>query len=501
MTPEQKAALQRAAIRRAEGRMNSTGLVGQGMSGVNEGIGQFFGMPVDIAESAINLGVKGINKVIGTEIPELEGSFGGSKTTQDLMDPFVADDAPDSTAERYARRIGQELGFGVPAAVTTAAVPGLGVAARSNMPGYMAANATADVAAGTAGQTSREIAPENDIADIIATLLAGGSTAALTAGKVQTPGQPIPTVDELWQRAKTHGESARNSGVTLTQDAQDRFYQTLDNSLADSNASPVRHPRAFDVVEEAQGRPATGLMDVDDTRYAIGRDVAGHKDEAGIGMALKEATEEYLNNLTARDATGGDVVGAVESLTRKRQLAHAAHKANEIIGKEYRGHTRAGSAGTGGNQVNAVRQNIRSILDNEVAPTRPGRRHGYSPEEVSKMEEIVMGSPTRNFQRMLGRYSPTAGMLPGAMSGTGVGVAAAGTGISPWMALAAAPAGVGYIAKGMAERGTKRDIAALLETVLNEGAAPKKGVNALIAALLAQSQSGALPASIEELRQ
>ncbi|WP_156505717.1 hypothetical protein, partial [Sulfitobacter sp. HI0054] len=51
--------------RYAEDRGQQTGMVGQTMSGVNEGIAGILGAPVDLMTGAINMGKQGVNALAG----------------------------------------------------------------------------------------------------------------------------------------------------------------------------------------------------------------------------------------------------------------------------------------------------------------------------------------------------------------------------------------------------------------------------------------------------
>lgn len=135
-------------------QQNSTayGLYERGMSGVNEGQAHLAGAPVDLTTAALNAGARGVNNLFGTNLQPIENPVGGSGTFKNLMDPFIVDRGPSTTAEKYARRIGTEIGFGVPIALGTAAVPGAGAAARANLPAYLGVSTTSDVRAGAGGQ-------------------------------------------------------------------------------------------------------------------------------------------------------------------------------------------------------------------------------------------------------------------------------------------------------------------------------------------------------------
>ena len=55
--------------RYADDRGQQTGMVGQTMSGVNEGIAGILGAPVDLMTGAINMGKQGVNALAGTYVP------------------------------------------------------------------------------------------------------------------------------------------------------------------------------------------------------------------------------------------------------------------------------------------------------------------------------------------------------------------------------------------------------------------------------------------------
>src|SRR5690348_21787 len=52
----------------------------QAMSGVNEGIANTLGFPVEAATAVMNLGSAGINKLTGAQLPMIEKPFGGADT-------------------------------------------------------------------------------------------------------------------------------------------------------------------------------------------------------------------------------------------------------------------------------------------------------------------------------------------------------------------------------------------------------------------------------------
>ncbi|WP_420012238.1 hypothetical protein [Tateyamaria sp.] len=455
---------------------SETNMFEQSMNGVNEGLAGFLGAPVDLVNAGLNAGISGVNNLTGTEIPPITDPVGGSGTFERLMQGWaISQTPPQNTAQRYGRRIGREVGFGAPAAVATG-----GMYSGSALGRLMVNNAMADTAAGVAGQTAREIAPESALADIFASTIAGGGTAALRAGALKSrPDAPHATTDEMFDAAGQAYRRAEDSGVQLSRSAQEELFDRLYGRLKDERATPRRHPRAFDAIEEAKNWPNARLTDIEETRSIIGRDVASNADEAGIGVALKQEIDDYLNSLDATRMVGPNPEQALAGMREGRALTHQAHKARAVEGQEYRAQSRAATSGTGGNQVNAMRQNVRRILDNEVAPTRSGRSSGYTPDEIAQMEKIVFGSPGQNRLRWASRFAPSAGVLPASItSGLAAsgGVGALMTG-NPLPMLAIAPGFAAEGAKRLAERSTRRDIEELLDIVRRGGVAAPKTIS------------------------
>jgi hypothetical protein len=212
---------------------------------------------------------------------------------------------------------------------------------------------------------------------------------------------------------------------------------------------------------------------------------------------MKRAIEDYLGGIGPNDVTGGSVDSVISDLSAARKATHQAAKADAVINKEMRGETRAATTGTGGNEVNATRQNIRTLYDRERDPTLRGQRQGYTPDEMAAMGRVVEGTPGQNVARLLGRLSPNSGAFPLMASGGGLATAAAGlaTG-NPAMTLAAAPSMIGMAAKTASENMTKKEIERLLSTILNGGKAPAKSAArsaseaAVIQTLLSRAANG-----------
>lgn len=464
-----------------------TGIIDQAGSGVNEGLASFLGTPVDAMAGVINnmrpntdvyLPLTGDGGVGEPEItygePTIKDPFGGSGTFRKILDPLISKSAPQTAGQRYARRIGQEVGYGVPASLLGARLPGMGPVLES--PGaYAGASLAGDVGAGVAGQTSREILPESDTADTIATLIGGfggASGASMTLPKYGA----APTLDDVKAKAGDKWRAVEGSGVKLTPQAEAEYIGKLGDRLkADRATNTSLFPRANATLDDITTNPNRSLYGIEEDRRLVGRNVAKDANEARVGVGMKQEIDDYLKSLDASKVQGANPEQAVQDAIDARALTHRTKKAESVLNKGMRGESRAATSGTGGNEVNAKRQNIRALLDIERDPTMKGRKQGFTPEEVAQMGKVVFGSKPQNVARMLGRMAPSSGALP--MMATGIGGASGATAAlmtgNPLMAAPAIAGGVGTIAKQAAERMTSNEIKKLTDMILNGAPLPK----------------------------
>ena len=425
-----------------------TNMVEQSMSGVNEGIANMAGLPVDAVTGAINMGMQGINKVAGTDLQPIENPIGGSESLRGLLSPTISDTAPQTAAQRYGRRIGQEVGASV--------VPG-GVAMRSaQAPAKVAAGTGASaVGAGTAGQTSREIAPENDTMDMIASLIGG---AAIPGGMYASQSKPqAPSMDDLQARQTEAYGAVEQSDSRLTDESTKQLVDAIKDRSARDAMDPILSPKAARTAEKISEMQNPTIGEVEKMRRLTGR-VAGNLDpsESSLGMGMKEEITDYLDNLSAENVTGSDPTGAVSSLREGRDVTRRIKASETVAEAMQKGERRAATGGTGGNEVNAIRQNIRAILDSKK------KSAGFTPEELETMEGIARGTVGTNSLRHIGRLSPTTGALPG-MAGGGM-FATAATLNNPLFAI---PPTAGYLAKAGAEALTNKQISQLQDLIRN----------------------------------
>ena len=467
-----------------------TGLVEQGMSGVNEGIAQALGFPVDMATMALNAGIGGVNKLSGAQIPQIQDPVGGSGTMTRMLDPTISDVDPQSAGQRYARRIGQELGFGVPMSGAMAATGPLAPLARTSLPTYMAGNTAADVGAGVAGQTSREIAPNSDALDLVVSLI-GGGVGAKAVDSAMTRKPQVPTRADVETRTNQLYDAVKNSGADLTPQAQADLNTRLRQKFAAEGGDPLAYPKTNAQLNVIENNPRQSIYGVEQARRRVRDKVARSPDEAAMGGDIMAEVDAYLRGLQPGDISSNavDPQEVVEALGRARSSAHQGIKADEVQDAINRAQSRTETTGTAGNSLNAQSQEIRKLYDKEVSLRNPQKSGGYSPDEVEAMKKIVFPSGTERTMQRIGRFAPTTGSLQAHMSTgvTGGGVIGALATGNPLYALAAAPSIVGVGAQALAERSKDKNIKNLIATILNDGLAPKaKKSSAAQAAIISQ---------------
>lgn len=467
-----------------------TGLVEQGMSGINEGIAQALGFPVDAATMALNAGIEGVNRLAGTDIGQIQDPVGGSGTMSRLLDPTISDVDPQSAGQRYARRIGQEVGFGVPMSATMAATGPLAAAARSNLPAYMAGNTAADVGAGVAGQTSREVAPNSDGLDFIASLI-GGGIGAKAVDSAMTRQPQVPSRADIEARTNQLYDTVKNSGADLTPQAQADLNARLRQKFAAEGGDPLAYPKANAQLNVIENNPRQSIYGVEQARRRVRDKVARSPDEAAIGGDLMTEIDDYLRGLGPGDVASNNIdpQEVVETLGKARASAHQGIKADEVQDAINRAQSRTETTGTAGNSLNAQSQEIRKLYDKEVSLRNPQKSGGYTPDEIEAMKRIVFPSGTERTMQRIGRFAPTTGSLQAHAStaATGGGVIGAIASGNPLYALAAAPSVIGAGAQALAERSKDKNIKNLIATILNDGLAPKaKKSSAAQAAIISQ---------------
>lgn len=288
----------------------------------------------------------------------------------------------------------------------------------------------------------------------------GGAVGAFLNRSSRAAG---PTTNDLRKAADEAYGAADGAGLVVSQPRMSAAVDELLSVAKSSGIDRTIHPRATAALkrlEEAAGTTPS-LKDLELLRRILkGAAASPEPDERRIANILIDKFDDVVNGLKPSDIQAGDILTATSELNKARDLWSRMRKTELIEGVVMKAKRRAASTGSGGNIDNALRQNIRALLDN------PRRIRGFTSEERALMEAVVKGGPIQNVLRLLGKLSPHGN---GLMAALGIG----GTAVNP--ALAIVPA-VGAAAKFVADRGTPAKIQALLSAT-RQGGIPTPGAN------------------------
>jgi hypothetical protein len=292
---------------------------------------------------------------------------------------------------------------------------------------------------------------------------AGGNLAgeAISAGVSKVAGafNKSPTVmstPELRAAADKAYKASEDAGVIFTPQAMQRLQTGIQEDLTKKAFLPANQPAVANVLKEIEkaGGNNNTLTGLDQLRQA-----AGNAYEPG-----KKASNKMLGDIIARiddvvtkpaagDVIAKDAAAGAKAITEARDLWSRASKSETLEQALVKAERRAASTGSGGNSDNAIRQNVRAILDS------PAKSRGWKADELEAAESIVRGTAGQNMARLAGKLSPVGN---GLMAALGLGATAA----NPM--LAAIPA-VGMAAKFVADKATPNKVETLSKIIRSGG--------------------------------
>lgn len=400
----------------------------------------------------------------------LQSIINGTDYGQNL-DRVRADDAASREAHPYAYGGGQIAG-GVATAV---ALPG---AAVSSLPRAVATSGAMGAAEGYgSGEGANDRIGRALMGGAVGLAIPAAMSGLGAVGRRLVRGKAVPdapTSAELEAARDAAYDAVDKSGARLspqaTMDMQDRVL----NRLSQEQLSERRNPLAHSMAEDVLSLDMPMVSEVERLRQIIGSDVAGAADagERRLGVSMKREISDFLDNVQPSDFVGGDGTAAAQGLRAGRSAVQRLAKEDAITQALAKGERNAAASGTGGNEVNAMRQQIKAILNN------PKARRGYSPSEIQSMEAIARGTLPLNAMRMIARLDPTSGGLTNMLS---LGAAGASGGAS-------IPLNVGgYLAARGVERGTKQQIERLLMDIRRGSPSTRAVDDRILRALVAAS--------------
>jgi len=312
----------------------------------------------------------------------------------------------------------------------------------------------------------------------------GGATGALAsigAGKI--PQNAAPSLDDLRAAGQAAYQQADQAGVMFTPNAVDRLKGDVGRRLVDIGYDPALQPGASAIVrriDELAGQNVT-LKGLDSLRKVASNGfIPGNKSNNKVVSDIISVIDDLVANPAANDVLMGNAQQGAEALKTAREMWSRLSKSERLTDAVSKAELRAASTGSGGNADNAIRQNVRRLVENP---------RGFTQPEQDALRKVVEGTTGQNALRLAGKLSPSGN---GLMAALGIG----GTMVNPAIGLASL-GGMG--AKTIADGMTKQGVSVADALIRGGGQLPAPQLSALRKAVMdALMRGGAqqLPAYI-----
>lgn len=370
--------------------------LGQGMSGLNEGIASILGAPADLAATAMNLVPQGLNAVANTNIPTIDNPVMGSDWFKDRMSGWGIYEPTADPSKQFTRRVGESIG--------AAAVPA-GFA--GTLP-RIASAITAGAGGGVGAATAQQAFPNSPLAELAGDVIGGGATGAGLARFAQSRAQgaieaAIPSVDDLKQQAGALYRQAEQRGQTAGPMQTQQLATDMQTMLrregqlgpagkitdADTNTS-----KAHNLIEQYSGLQMTP-KEMDTVRGVI---ADGRKSPDASDQRLAKVMLEEFDAWA--DPQAPEFSQAREIASRYLQ-AEDLEQARELANVDASRLTQSGLE-------NAIRGQYRLLDRNSVKG-----REWFTPEVSGAIEKVSRGTPASNIARAIGRFAPQGPVATG----------------------------------------------------------------------------------------
>jgi hypothetical protein len=327
------------------------------------------------------------------------------------------------------------------------------------------------LASEAAGQLTKgtELEPWARAGTALATGTAAGAVgdATTAAGANRQILRNAPTRDDLVQQRDAAYGASRAGGAAFDPNSVNllpaRIRQSLNNQnmVLDDTLTPSAYRAANDIERLAAlppGRPVP-LEEIVQQRRRF-QTYWDHipapsplapnagREERRVMAAMQREFDDWVDNVSGTALVHGSP-DAVEAFREGNRLHSLVSKNDSVQRAIQKGVDRAARSGSGGNENNAIRQEVGKILD---------RAPGLTADERAILRRAAEGSRLQDVLRAVGGLSPTTGKLQTLLAG---GAAYA----EPTIGIPAAI--VGYGAKTLADRSTRRNadvVAALMRS-------------------------------------
>ena len=425
-----------------------------GMLGLGGDAGSLLGSGVDYAGSALGIAPDKIQQfkefmargARNNPITSVPAGILQGHSSQDLQGKVESVTGPlykpQTTAGEYAQTAAEFL-------------PGMAGGPGSVGSKLLSRVAAPALASETAGQLTKDTGAE-PYARVGGALLGGFGAAKLLQPKVPSN---VPSADDLLQSGSRGFEAVKASDAVINPSSVRQMAKDIKTELLNEGRHPTSEGQsglfsALDRLEE-MGKSVGGVTpkDMEVIRKNL-VDLKKSPNPSAAGAA-RDATESFMQKYAGMGQS--DLLNGTNPFPALKNAVGdwaAGKRSNTLMGKVDLANLNAGTAGSGANEDNALRQAIKQLarpINNTNMPV--AKRLGFNNEEIAGIKSAAMGTPIGNAARWIGKAAPT-GIVSGALS-SGAGGMAGGP-----IGAVALPA-VGMVAKKIGDLSTKQAINAL----------------------------------------
>lgn len=333
----------------------------------------------------------GANMLTGANVSTNHSLPTSSGIQKAVSEPFGGFYEPKTTPGKYADTIAQfaPAALGPGGAVTRIA--------RAAVPG------AASEAAGEATQGT----PYEGAARFGGALLGGMALGVKNNLIGGGPKEILPTTKDLKTASQGAYKAAEQAGVVVKPEAMASLGKDIQSAVTDAGIDPTLHPKAMAAVKritDAKGEITLKGLDIL-RRVANGAAGSMDKDESRIAHIVLDHIDDFVENLGDHSVLSGDAEAASSAIKDARALWAKQAKSAAIDELLERAKNRADNIGGSGYE-NALRVEFRQLAQN------PKRLRKFSQDEQEAIRDVARGRPGQNFARMLGKLSPTSGVIP-----------------------------------------------------------------------------------------
>lgn len=288
----------------------------------------------------------------------------------------------------------------------------------------------------------------------------GVAGAGLAAERATAKKAALPSKDEYRAAAKAAYKQIEENPVTLPPESIQLFTEGARADLDSKLFTEIESPRTFKAVSQIE-KSGGNLAKIMDIYSALGQIPSSSGADFAAAQLVRSSIDEQME---------GTFVGTMWDSARASWRTFS--QLDQIDKLMAAGERRAATTGTGANTQNAVRQNVRRILDSDQ------RSRGFSKDAKDQIENVVMGTWLTNTARYVGKFAPSG---PVSMASTlTAGLTGLATGGAETGAIAAAAVAIPTtVAKYLGQYLTQRQIQKLEEIIRSEAPQGRAAVKAV----------------------